>query len=211
MYEKIRLYKNYGIIVITSLLLLVFMPFFGSELGLGFVFPNTVAGWVVYVATKLIVAGANFLLLYCFVNQGKFNVRNDERYLRALAIMGELSPSEKPIPLSPAQHYRKVYGGKGITVFLTSILGSIALTQAILSFDPNTFLTYLFTLIFGLIFGVIQMEEEEVFWTDGFLAYAEYTKEEAKRRREEEAANEEVIECFMAENKELPLAGDNIG
>lgn len=174
MYEKYRLYKNYAIIGIISVLLLGFLPFVGSEVGLAFVLPTTTAGWIVYITTKVIVAAANILILYCFVNQGKFNVRNDERYLAALAKLGEISPEKKPIPLSPAQHYRRVFGAKGTTLFVTSILGTMALTQAILTFDANTFLTYLFTLVVGLIFGALQMEGEEVFWTEEFPQYVDY-------------------------------------
>lgn len=174
MYEKYRLYKNYAIIGIISVLLLGFLPFIGSEVGLAFVLPTTAAGWIVYITTKLIVATANILIFYCFINQGKFNIRNDERYIAALQKLGEISPESKPIPLSPIQHYRRVYRAKGTTLFITSILGSMALTQAILSFDANTFLTYLFTLIAGLIAGALQMESEEVFWTEEFPQYVDY-------------------------------------
>ena len=174
MYEKYRLYKNYAIIGIISVLLLGFLPFVGSEVGLAFVLPTTTAGWIVYITTKTIIAAANILILYCFVNQGKFNIRNDERYIAALTKLGEISPEKKPIPLSPAQHYRRVFGAKGTTLFITSILGTVALTQAILTFDANTFLTYLFTLVVGLIFGALQMEGEEVFWTEEFPQYVDY-------------------------------------
>lgn len=68
MYEKYRLYKNYAIIGIISVLLLGFLPFVGSEVGLAFVLPTTTAGWIVYITTKTIIAAANFLILYCFVN-----------------------------------------------------------------------------------------------------------------------------------------------
>ena len=47
MYEKYRLYKNYAIIGIISVLLLGFLPFVGSEVGLAFVLPTTIAGWIV--------------------------------------------------------------------------------------------------------------------------------------------------------------------
>lgn len=181
-YEKFRLYKNYAIIGVLSVILLGFMPFLSSEVGLALVLPNTTAGWIVYITTKLIVAGSNFLILYCFVNQGKFNVRNDVRYVEAMEKLGRLSPTSKPIPKSPEQHYRQVFGKKGTTIFITSILGTMALTQSILSFDPNTFLTYLCTLIAGVIFGVIQMEAEEVFWTDGIYEYAVYMEEQEKEK-----------------------------
>lgn len=79
MYEKFRLYKNYAIIGVVSIICLLFFPFVGSEVGMAIILPNTFAGWLVYVVSKLMVAAVNMLLLYCFVNQGKFNIREEDR------------------------------------------------------------------------------------------------------------------------------------
>lgn len=182
MYEQFRLYKNYAIIGVVSLILLIFLPFIGSEVGLALVLPNTTAGWIIYIITKIIVAAANVLILYCFVNQGKFNIRNDKRYIGAITLLGQVSSKKKPVPLSPAQHYRKVYGLKGTFLFVATVLSSFALTQAILVFSANTFLTYLITLISGVIFGILQMEQEEIFWTEEFPDYVNYLLEEKEKQ-----------------------------
>lgn len=180
MYEKFRLYKNYAIIGVVSVICLLFFPFVGSEVGMAIILPNTFAGWLVYVVSKLMVAAVNMLLLYCFVNQGKFNIREDPRYTDAVALLGKISPEKKAKPISPAQHYRHVFGFKGTTLFITSLLSSFALTQAILAFDVITFITYLITLITGIIFGIIQMGAEEVFWTEDFPYYVLCLIEEEK-------------------------------
>lgn len=191
MYEKFRLYKNYAIIGTISIICLLFFPFLGSTLGMAIVLPNTTAGWIVYIVSKLMVAAVNFVLLYCFVNQGKFNIRDDTRYTEALFLLGKISPEKKAKPISPAQHYRKVFGFKGATLFITSLLSSFALTQAILAFEVITFITYLITLIAGIIFGVIQMGEEEVFWTEDFPYYVQCLMEE---ERTNDSQNQELIE-----------------
>lgn len=187
--EKFRQYKNYAIIGILTLFCLFFLPFTGSVVGLGFTFPNTAAGWVVFAVNKLIIGFVNIMILYCFCEQGKFNIRNDERYQKAKEILlGQMNIKEL-MPKSPAQHTRDIYGKKGITIFITSILGTISLTQAVLAFDVITMLTYLFTIIMGIIFGVIQMGYEEIYWTEDYYKYAVLiSKKEAERKREEAMA-----------------------
>ena len=87
------------------------------------------------------------------------------------------------------QHSREVYGKKGITIFITSILGAISLSQAVLTFDVITMLTYLFTLIIGIICGIIQMGEDEIYWTEDVYKYAIMIRDkEAERKREEDMA-----------------------
>lgn len=170
--DKIRQYKNYVIIAVVSLFCLFFLPFTGSTIGMEFHLPNTIAGWTVYVTGKLIVATVNILILYCFVEQGKWNVREDPRYLQACKILLERTDHDELKPRSPRQHRGEVYGKKGATLFITSVLGSISLTQAVLTFDWITMLTYLFVLVTGVIFGILQMAAEETYWTEEFLKYA---------------------------------------
>lgn len=191
MYEKFRLYKNYAIIGVVSIICLLFFPFFGSTVGMAIVLPNTVAGWLVYIVSKLMVSAVNLVLLSCFVNQGKFNIREDARYTDALFLLGKISPERKAKPISPAQHYRHVFGFKGTTLFITSLLSSFALTQAILAFDVITFITYLITLITGIIFGIIQMGAEEVFWTEQFPYYVQCLMEEEEVN---ESQNQKPVE-----------------
>lgn len=168
MYEKFKQYKNYAIISLISLICLFILPLTTSTVGLAFTFPNTVAGWVVFVFNKLLVATVNLLILYCFTAQGKFNVRNDPAYVKARELMMISDIEKAEIPDSPSQHYAKIYGKKGISLFITTVLASISLTQAVLAFDLATFISYGITLVIGIIFGVIQMGIEECWWTEEF-------------------------------------------
>ena len=199
MYEKFRLYKNYALISVVSIVCLLFFPFVSSEVGMGIVLPDTFAGWMVYVVSKMTVAAVNMLLLYCFVDQGKFNIREDKRYLDALALLGKISPENRAKPISPAQHYRRVFGMKGTTLFITSLVGSFALTQAILAFDVITFITYLITLLTGIVFGIIQMGAEEVFWTESFPYYVRCLVEEEEEKNRANKIQTTAME-IVAEN-----------
>ena len=172
--EKLKAGMYYCIIAIISVVALVFLPAIGSTVGIGLVLPTTIAGWIVYITTKIIIAIINVLIFQCFRLQGKLNVKDSNEYKQATKLLKTVKRSKEYIPLSPAQWSRRQWGSKGLTIFITSILSVFALTQAILTFDWIAMLTYLFTILMGLIFGVLQMKREEEYWTVGYLEYAEY-------------------------------------
>lgn len=172
--EKLKAGMYYCIIAIISVVALVFLPAIGSTVGIGLVLPTTIAGWIVYITTKIIIAIINVLIFHCFRLQGKLNVKDSNEYKQATKLLKTVKRSKEYIPLSPAQWSRRQWGSKGLTIFITSILSVFALTQAILTFDWIAMLTYLFTILMGLIFGVLQMKREEEYWTVGYLEYAEY-------------------------------------
>lgn len=143
----------------------------GSEVGMGWNLPTTPVGWVVYVATKLIVATINVLLFHCFMQQAKLNSSNNEKYKAANEMLYEIAPNIYD-PRSPLKFNKQEYGRKGVIIFITTLLSAFALTQAILSFDYMSMLTYLFTIIMGVIFGIIQMKKAEVYWTQEYYDFA---------------------------------------
>lgn len=179
--DKVKQSLNYIIIGIVSLIALVFLPMLGSTVGLGWNIPNTIVGWTVWVAVKLIVAILNVLIFHCFMEQAKVNVKDNENYKRARDIL--IHQKEKEVlPKSPNKWNSQQYIKKGTTIFLTTGLSTVALTQAILSFDYVSMLTYLFTIVMGLIFGVLQMKTAEEYWTDEYLQYALMKEREAALR-----------------------------
>lgn len=172
--EKIKAGLYYCIIAIISLIALFFLPALGSSVGIGLALPTTIAGWIVYISTKVIVAVVNILIFHCFRLQGKLNVSKHEDYIKARNLLRAEGKIKNVLPLSPSQWNRGQWFSKGLTLFITSLLSVFALTQAVLSFDWIAMLTYLFTIIMGLIFGILQMKKEEEYWTIGYLEYAEY-------------------------------------
>ena len=179
--DKVKQSLNYIIIGIVSLIALVFLPMLGSTVGLGWNIPNTTVGWTVWVAVKLIVATLNVLIFHCFMQQAKVNVKDNENYKRAREIL--VKQKEKEIlPKSPNKWNSQQYIKKGSTIFITTGLSTIALTQAILTFDYVSMLTYLFTIVMGLIFGILQMKTAEEYWTDEYLQYALMIEREAALR-----------------------------
>lgn len=167
-YDK---YINYFVIGIISFVTLFFLPFLGSEVGLQIVLPNTTAGWIVFVFTKVIVAVINVLIFHCFIEQGKINVKDNPRYIESLQIIDKAKTQQK-VFISPEEFYRKEYGKKGFTITVTSMLSAFALAQAVLTWDALTFLTYLFTILMGLIFGILEMAKVEGYLTTDMWYYA---------------------------------------
>lgn len=173
--DKVKQWLYYFIIGIVSMIALCFLPMIGSNVGLGWNLPDTEVGWIVWITVKVIVAVLNVLIFHCFMMQAKINVKNDPKYVEALEIL-RLIKRKEFVPRSPSSWNKQQYGQKGITLFITTAFSTVALTQAMLTFDWMSMLTYLFTIIMGLLFGVMQMETAEEYWTDEFWQYAQQVK-----------------------------------
>lgn len=163
----------YVLIAVVSLIALIFLPMVGSELPLALMLPNTFAGWFVYVSTKLLVAAVNMMLFYCFMEQGRTNVKNHWHHVIANELLHRIRKLAA-IPRSPEVWQRGEYKYKGTTIVITTLLSAIALGQAILSFDWVMFLTYFITLLMGLVFGLLQMKKAECYWAEEYYDYALY-------------------------------------
>lgn len=172
MKEKIKQYQGYAIIAILSLISIFFLPMMGSSVGLGFAFPTTTAGWLVWSVSKIAVILINMLLFDQFVRQAKINIKDDPNYIFAQGIFNELGGEEADKLLYPKQYLGKLYRSKGTKVFFTSALSVVALSNAILTFDWITMLTYLFTVVTGLIYGWITMAAVENYWTEDYYKLA---------------------------------------
>lgn len=169
--DRVRQRLYYFLIGIISLIALVFLPMVGSEAGMAWDLPSTTIGWIIWVTVKLIVATINVLLFHCFMQQAKLNVKDNPRYKEARDLLITVAPKLYK-PRSPREFNRKEYSTKAVTIFITTALSTIALTQALLSFDYMSLLTYFFTILFGVILGVLQMKKAENYWTVEFYDFA---------------------------------------
>lgn len=207
----------YIIIAVISFISVVFLPMLGSTLGLGWKLPDTTAGWVVWGASRAIVATINVLLFHSFMEQAKLNIKDDEHYKEARDILVKVKKKEHK-PKSPAQWNAAQYGKKGVSIFLASAMSVVAIGQAVLSYEWATALAYLFTLGMGIIFGIMQMKKAETYWTTEYYEYAlmkkheeeqqiaeqsEQTKETEENAVTEQINKEEQEECSQSETKNL--------
>lgn len=171
--KRIGDYIYYCVIGVLSLVALVFLPMVGSDVGMSFTIPNTAAGWVVFIMSKLLVATINILLFHSFVKQARLNVRDNPNYQEAVQIL-QLISNKTYIPRSLDEFNRKEYGTKGLTVFITSILSAFSLSQALLTYDWMSLLTYIFVITMGVIFGILEMKKYEEYYITEYLDYAKY-------------------------------------
>lgn len=178
MKNKWTQYMYYAIIAVVSLIMLVFMPMIGSEIGLQWNIPDTKAGWIVWGIAKLCSASFNVLIFHCFNKQGKQNSLDNENFKEAQKILLEIDDKLTENPRSPKDYNKEIYGKKGTSIFITTALGAIGLGQAILTFNPLEFIVQFISLIVGLIFGFMQMKATEEYFTQEYLDYAKiYSKE----------------------------------
>ena len=203
--EKCANNAYYIVIAILSLLALTFLPLLGSTVGLTLNIPTTVAGWIVYVVTKLIVCVLNMMIFHSFVKQAKINVRNDKNFKEAEEILEKQKPKGY-VPRSPHKFLGIIYGKKGTTVFGSSLLSVIALGQALLTFDFASFISYLLTIIMGCVFGFLTMKQNEVYWTSEYLDYAKKVLKENTEREAKEKL--EMAEKERTEQGNVPMDFD---
>lgn len=200
--EKIRAYLYYILVGVLSLIMLVFMPMLGSATGLQWVLPTTTAGWVVYGICKLCSAAFNISLFHCFNKQGKLNILKHEKYLEARELLKKANGSNYKKARSPHLYHRDIYGKKGISIFIVTLLGTVGLSQAILSFDIKEFLVQAIALLIGIIMGILQMKDTESYWTEEYYEYAvDYTNELKKEEELEQDARQLLDEMVQIEQQ----------
>lgn len=68
------------------------------------------------------------------MQQAKLNARDNERFKKAQEILQKIQPKTYT-PRSPARFLAQSYGTKGTSIFVSSALTTVALTQAILAFE----------------------------------------------------------------------------
>lgn len=185
-------YLYYILIGVLSFISLVFLPMLGSELGMSFNFPTTTAGWFVYITSQLIAAVINVLIFHSFICQAKLNIKDNPNYLRAVELLRN-NKEKTYIPRSLARFNMKEYGVKGISIFLGSILATIAIGEAILTYNYVKLISYLLVIIMGIIFGVLEMKKYEEYYITEYLDYAEMV-ERQKHEEVLEVSQEELVE-----------------
>lgn len=182
----------YFIIIGLISLLAVFIPplFMGclsSDIGLAF--PKNMEGWILYIIMNVSTAIANISLLVLFKLQAKKNARNNENFKRANDILNRLAGKKEIwVPRSPARMDAGDYTKKISAIIISTFTASITLTSLILSFDWMTLLSCLVSIIITLCVSWITMINNEIYWTEEYVLYAEMIE---KREQEKAKLNTE--------------------
>lgn len=198
--------QNYVIIGILSAILVIFLPLAGSVAGLGWVLPTTVVGWIVYVVTKLAATGLNMMIFHHFILQAKVNSKDHPSFLEAERLLRNFAPKTKP--LSPEEFFGKQYKRKGTTLIITTLLSTICITQAVLTWNYMSFIVHILAVVFAIIFGIQTMREDEEWWTKDYLIYAQWYIEQNKINTEE-TPNEKSVASNQDEIAPALREGDD--
>lgn len=201
--EAFRNYKNYGIIIVLTLITVTIFPLLGTSVGMTPNYPNTIAGWIVWAVIKIALCVDNIFIFQAFVDQAELNVQDEPRYQEARDIVRKYRIG-KYSPMSPEDRRKKMFSKKIIITVLTSLI-SVALTEAILRYNFADLIAYTISMIMAVVFGVLNMADQEKYWIEEFYDYAMTIKEEAikKEQEKEKQAELEVFEEEMVNNTEF--------
>lgn len=189
--EAFKNYKNYGIIIVLTLVTVTVFPLLGTQVGMEANYPNTVAGWIVWSVIKIALCVDNIFIFQAFVDQAELNVQYEPRYIEAREIVRKYRIG-KYNPMSPEDRRKKMFSKKVIITVLTSLI-SVALTEAILKYNFADLIAYTISMLMAVVFGILSMADQEKYWIEEFYDYAITIKEEEEAKEKQKQAE---IETF---------------
>ena len=127
-----------------------------------------------------------------FKAQAKTNAKDNPNFKKANELLNKLYGTKQFIPHSPTQKTVRDWTTKGVIVLLTTAAESIVIGSLIFNWDNVTFLSCITSSITAVLFGIVAMIKDEVYWTEEYLAYAEYV---TKKTQELEEPEKEKTEC----------------
>lgn len=205
--EAFKQYKNYGIIIVLTLITVTLFPLLGTSVGMTPKYPNTVIGWVVWAVIKIALCVDNIFIFQAFIDQAEINVQDEERYIEARDIVRQYRIG-KYVPMSPEDRRKKMFSKKIIITVLTSMI-SVALTEALLHYDFADLISYSIAMIMAVVFGVLNMADQEKYWIEEFYDYAQLIKEE-HIKMEQEKEKQAKFEVFEKELINQPDFVENL-
>lgn len=120
------------------------------------------------------------------MEQAKINVRDNEDYKKANDILKYIKGEHIKKPMAPDKWVRAQYLKKGTLLFISSILATFAISQAILSYDWMQLISYLIVVTMAIIFGILQMKKAEIYWTYEYYQFAIQKQQEIAEKAEED-------------------------
>lgn len=189
--EAFKNYKNYGIIVVLTLITVTLFPLLGTQVGMEANYPTTTTGWIVWVVIKIALCVDNIFIFQAFVDQAELNVQYEQRYIDAREIVRKYRIG-KYKPMSPEERRKKIFSKKVIITILTAMI-SVALTEAILRYNFADLIAYTISMIMAVVFGILSMADQEKYWVEEFYDYAINIRDEEENKIKQKQAE---IEAF---------------
>ena len=191
----------YYIIIVLITLLVIFVPplCIGCLQGdVGLQFPKSLEGWILWGVVNGSTAIGNASLLILFKLQAKKNSRSHPNYIKANDILNKLNGTGAVfVPRSPKEMNMKDYSMKIISIILSTVMASITLTSIIINFDWVSLISCLISSIIALVVSWMTMLNNEEYWTEEYLLYAQMIEQKLK---ESSKKDEELLQNKEANN-----------
>ena len=187
--ETFKQYAFYGIIAVILIIVLFIVPLLSGGINandFGYYLPKSVRGWIVFWAIRAGTVAGNMCVYGLFKAQAKTNAKDHPNFKKANEILNKLYGTKQFIPHSPGQKTVKDWTTKGVIVLLTTAAESIVIGSLIFNWDMITFLSCITSSITAVLFGIVAMIKDEVYWTEEYLAYAEYVSKEVQKQEQVE-------------------------
>lgn len=191
--EKVNQYAYYIMILLVAILAIFVPPLTTGALAGDFsiAFPKKWQGWLVWGIINGSSAIANVSILVFFKLQAKKNSMNHPNYLKAVAILDSIQKKKRVfIPRSPKKMNLEDYSKKVVFIVLFTVMSFIAITNIIISFDILSLISTIISMIVTLVMSWTCMLNNEEYWTQEYLMYAEYLQEQLKIESTEELVEE---------------------
>lgn len=174
-HELFKQYFNYGIVAITSLLVLMVAPALESAISGQLTYPTTTRGWIFWAVGRIAVTIINLVIFTALDRQSEINAQNNENYKEAKRLLTEAQKGET-VALSPEQLKRQTYLKKVPWIIFGSAASLIALSQIIFNYSLATLVSYIFTVVMDIAFAIWHMIDKEInYWCSEYLRYAKQT------------------------------------
>lgn len=187
--ETFKQYAFYGIIAVILVIVLFVVPLLSGGINandFGYYLPKTVRGWIVFWAIRGGTVAGNMCVYGLFKAQAKTNAKDNPNFIKANEILNKLYGTKQFIPHSPTQKNVRDWLTKGVVVLITTAAESIVIGSLIFNWDTVTFLSCITSSITAVLFGIVAMIKDEVYWTEEYLAYAEYVSKEVNKQEQVE-------------------------
>ena len=136
-------------------------------------------------------------------------MRDNPKFIEAENILLTESKSGEE-EIMPASFYlNKMYRSKVITTVIFSILGVFGFTNAILTFDVVSMLSYLFTIGMGIIFGWVAMNNAEEIWTVNHYKYAKKIERERLEKGNDTSSDTGRTPVLVASDNNCAISSSN--
>ena len=196
--ETFKQYAFYGVITVILVMVLFIVPLISGGINandFGYYLPKSVRGWIVFWAIRAGTVAGNMCVYGLFKAQAKTNAKDHPNFIKANEILNKLYGTKQFIPHSPRQKAVRDWTTKGLIVLGTTAAESIVIGSLIFNWDMVTFLSCITSRITAVLFGIVAMIKDEVYWTEEYLAYAEYVSKEVEKQEQVEPENKEIEEC----------------